>query len=58
MFDVGGAVFIFPEQIDPDTARELINQALLPADEQLPPKTDTRTLSMRGILGQIVGEYK
>lgn len=58
VFDVGGAVFIFPEQIDPDTARELIHQALLPADEQLPPKTVTRTLPMRGILDQVIGEYE
>lgn len=58
VFDVGGAVFIFPEQIDPDQARELIHHAFFPADEQLPPKTDTRTLPMRGILDQIVGEYE
>lgn len=58
VFDVGGAVFIFPEQIDPDTARELIHQAMLPAETSLPPKTVTRTLPMRGILDHIVGEYE
>lgn len=58
VFDVEGAVFIFPEQIDPDTARELINQTMLPANESLPTKTVTRALPMRGILDKIVGEYE
>ena len=58
VFDVGGAVFIFPEEIDPDTARELLHQAMLPAKKPLPTRTVTRTLPMRGILDQIVGEYE
>lgn len=58
VFDVGGAVFIFPEQIDPDTARELIHLAMLPAEQPSPPKSVTSPLSMRGILDQIVGEYE
>jgi len=58
VFDVGGAIFIFPEQIDPDTAAELIHQAMLPGEDSLPPKTVTRALPMRGILDQIVGEYE
>lgn len=58
VFDVGGAVFIFPEQIDPDTARELIHQAMLPDNETLPPKTVTRPISIRGILNNIVGEFE
>ena len=58
VFDVGGAVFIFPDQIDPDTARELIHQAMLPTEESLPLKTVTRAVPMRGILDHIVGEYE
>lgn len=55
VFDVGGAVFIFPGQIDPDTAREIIHQAMLPAEEPLSARTETRALPMRGILDQIAG---
>ncbi len=58
VFDVGGAVFIFPEQIDPDTARELIHQAFRPVEEPLPPKSVTRVIPMSGILDQIVSEYE
>lgn len=58
VFDVDGAIFIFPEQIHPDTARELIHQAIMPSEVVLPPKTETRALSMRGILHNIIGKYE
>ncbi len=57
VFDVNGAIFVFPLEIDPDTARELIHQAMSPVSEEL-PQTTTRPLSIRGILHNVLGEYE
>ncbi len=57
VFEVDGAIFVFPEQIHTDTARELIHQAMSPISEDF-PQAETRPLSMRGIVRNIIGEYE
>ena len=57
VFDVDGAVFIFPEEIHPDTAQELIRQSLSPIHEEL-PTSEVRTIPLQGILHNMIGRYE
>jgi len=57
VFDVDGALFVLPLEIEPDTARELIHQMMSPVCEELPQAT-TRRLSLQGILHNVLGEYE
>ncbi len=54
---MGGAVFIFPEAIHPDTALERIHQSVSP-DRSDNPETYKQKVAIRGILNDIKGEFE
>ncbi len=56
VFDVDGAVVIFPTDIHPDTAKELIKRMFYIDADVLPTKT-TVALGITGIINQVRPEF-